>query len=213
MNRRVVVIFLMFLLIWTAVLPARAELFGVGGGMSAYFLDLRNLKDIEVELPPWLPVPVLQGRIHITFPLIFVDTLRLEGGGFGLNLNLNQYLPEIPPEPELNWELTTSVFSLTLLKQFNLPFIGIYLGLGGDLINGKSTVKFDYTEEDSTVSGIKNLSWSTTTLHGVGGLHLNFWFLQVYVEGKALQPIIQNMGNGLSILPWQVSAGLMLSFG
>ncbi len=221
MSRRIVVIFVMFLLIWTAVLPARAELFGVGASLSAYFLDVRNLNldgsnedllDIEDELPPWLPVPILQGRIHIILPLIFVDTLRLEGGGFGLNLNLNQYLPEMPPDPQVNWELTTSVFSLTFLKQFNLPFIGIYLGLGGDLINGQSRVRIDYGEEDPLDSDI-SLSWKATTLHGVGGLHLIFGLFRFYLEGKALQPVIQNMDNGLSLLPWQISAGLMLSFG
>lgn len=203
MSRQVAVILMSFLMVWAALLPARGELFGVGGGLSAYFLALQNPNLSGAKLPPWLPAPTFQGRIHITLPLIFVDTLRLDGGGVGLNLNLNQYLQN---NQQVNWKLTTSVFSLTFVKQFNLPFIGIYLGLGGDSINGQSTLKF---APDKNIS----LSWKVTTLHGVGGLQLIWGLFRFYLEGKALQPIIQNMDKGLSLFPWQVSTGLMLSFG
>lgn len=203
MNKKILIgIFIVsFILIGQAT--AQAELFGLGGGASVYFLNLAGVNGDLPDLTGHFPVPILEGRIQIILPLIFIDTLRLEGGGLAVGLDLNQYM-DIPSGQQINLNLTTSFFSLTLLKQFNIPFVGVYLGLGGDLIKGQAVITVDNTSD-------KSFRWNKTTIHGLGGFHLIFGFLRLYVEGKALQPIIQNPA-ALPLFPWQIGAGVMLSF-
>lgn len=210
--RKLAVIIIVLAFLFAGDFMARAELFGIGGGLSTYFLDISNLEesieDLPEDLPNWCPVPIIQGRIHLLAPLIFVDTFRLEAGGLAMNLIISDIFNI--PDVTLHFDFQTTVFSASLLKQFNLPFIGVYLGLGGDLINGRATM----SSPDSPDVPEVTISWSATTIHGLGGAHLILGLVRFYLEGKALHPVIQNYSDDVDIflIPWQVSTGLMLSF-
>lgn len=186
----------------------RAEFFGIGGGLSAYPLDLCGLKGELEELgasaedlagiPDLLPLPHLglRGRLGLPGPL----SVQLEVARLGL---------ELPLDEELSLNLNSTMISLSLLGELKVLFVGLILGIGTDLIQGELSLSSDDPGMEALLEqlGLGSLPWSVATIHGLGGLELILGPLRFYLEGKYLYPLSQ---SGLGIGSWEMGLGVMI---
>jgi hypothetical protein len=186
----------------------RAELFGIGGGLSAYPLDLRGLKGELEELgaptedlagiPDLLPLPHLglRGRLGLPGPI----GVQLEVARLGFDLPLGE---------ELSLNLNSTMIGFSLLGELKALFIGLVLGIGTDLIQGELGLSSSDSGTEALLEqlGLTSLPWSAATIHGLGELELILGPLRFYLEGKYLYPLSQ---SGLGIGSWEVGLGLMI---
>lgn len=198
-------LFLILFVVLACIPAGRAEVLGVGGGLVAYPLDLRPLKGeltgqgAPIEIPDLLPLPHLglRGRLGLPGPL----SLQLEAAHLGLVLPLAE---------ELSLSLGSTVISISLLGRFEALFIGLALGIGTDLIQGKLGLSSSDPGTEALLEhlGLGNLPWSAATVHGSGELELILGPLQFYLEGKYLYPLSK---SGLGIGIWEAGLGLMIA--
>jgi|GEM_PF-4744022 len=207
--KRVLLLAVAVVLICSGV--GRAELFGIGGGLSAYPLDLRELKGELEELgapaedlariPDLLPLPHLQLRGLIGLP-IPISAVQFEVDRLGLTMPLTG-------ESGISLKLDSTVISISLLGKFKALFIGLALGIGTDLIQGELGLSSSDPETEALLEelGLGSLPWSAATIHGLGGLELILGPLRLYLEGEYLYPLSQ---SGLGIGTWEAALGLMI---
>jgi hypothetical protein len=188
---------------------ARAQ-FGAGAGVSVYTLDLSEFKNVvlptipellqyQVMIPDFLVVPLLQLRLQLGLPLGIVNALRMEVSALSIKESI-----ELNEGEGVLIDLDTYFFSVSTLRRFNLFLLGVYFGLGADLINGSLSL---------SSQAFQNIidHWRAATLHGLGGFWIGLPFLQIYGEGKFLVPLSQDKGNlKLSVGNFQISVGLMV---
>jgi len=204
--KRVLLLAVAVVLICSGV--GRAEIFGIGGGLSAYPLDLRGLKaelagqgtpaEELAEIPDLAPLPHLglRGRLGLPGPL----AVQLEAAHLGL---------ELPLAEELSLNLNSTMIGFSLLGELKALFIGLALGIGTDLIQGELGLSSSDPETEALLEelGLGSLPWSAATIHGLGGLELVLGPLRLYLEGEYLHPLSR---SGLGIGTWEAGLGLMI---
>lgn len=201
-------LFLILFIVLACSPAGRAEILGVGGGLAAYPLDLRGLKEELAgqgapaeglaRIPDFLPLPHLglRGRLGLLGPL----AVQLEAAHLGL---------ELPLAEELSLSLGSTVISISLLGRFEALFIGLVLGIGTDLIQGELALSSSDPGTEALLEqlGLGSLPWSAATVHGLGEVELVLGPLRFYLEGRYLYPLSQ---SGLGIGFWEAGLGLMI---
>lgn len=189
---------------------ARGEFFGIGGGLVAYPIDLRELKEELVglgapaeelaEVPDLLPLPHLglRGRLGLPIPI----SAQLEVARLSLALAVDQ-------ETGLSLGVTSTVISFSLLGELRILFLGLALGIGTGLIQGGLSLEADDPQMAAVLEqlGLDNLAWSAATVHSLSELHLILGPLRLYLAGKYLYPL---SGTGPKIGFWEAGLGLMI---
>jgi len=204
--KRVLLLAVLLVLIFAGA--GRAELFGIGGGLSAYPLDLRGLKgDLEelgasaedlAGIPDLLPLPHLGLRGRLGLP-----------GPISVQLEVARLSFDLPIDEELSLNLNSTLIGFSLLGELKTLFLGLILGIGTDLIRGELGLSSDDPEMEVLLEqlGLTSLPWSAATIYGLGELELGLGPLRFYLEGKYLYPLSQ---TGLGIGSWEVGLGLMI---
>lgn len=198
--------------------PARAEVFGLGGGLMAYPLDLQGLK---VELAA-SGVP-LEGLARIPDPIILPHLLlrgRLSLPAIGwLQLEIARLSFDLPIEREtetiLNLDSTAIAFGL--LGEMRALFFGFTFGLGTDLIQGRLGLSSTDPRIAELIGefDLGERSWSVAAAHASGELELILGPLRLYFQGKYLYPLSRSglrvrVGGGPYPWTWKAGLGLML---
>jgi hypothetical protein len=190
---------------------ARAEIFGVGGGLAAYLLDLRGLKVELIEngvpaenlagVPDFAPLPHLLFRGRLGLPIL-ISGVQLDVARLALTLPVEQ-------GTGTSLRLDSTVISFSLLGELKALFIGFAFGIGTDLIQGEVGLSSSDPQMAEVIDelDLESCPWSVATVHGMGELELILGPLRLYLQGKYLYPLSQ---SGLTISPWEASLGLMI---
>lgn len=193
---------------------ARAEALGLGAGLMAYPLDLRGLKaELAASgaspgglagVPDFAPLPHLLLRGRLGLPI--VSWAQLEVGRLALSLPLD-------PGTGTTLGLDSTTISFGFLGELKALFLGLALGLGTDLIQGRLRLNSTNLEVARFLEdhGLESRAWSVAAIHGSGELELGLGPLRLYLQGKYLYPLSQTgLGLGVGIGPWAWEAGLGL---
>ncbi|MCR4404192.1 MAG: hypothetical protein NUW06_02675 [Candidatus Acetothermia bacterium] len=208
--RRAVLLAIALVSVYTAA--GRAELFGLGGGLTAYLLDLRGLKveltgrgapsEVLALVPQFAPVPnlVVRGRLSLAG---LISGAQLEVGQLTLALPIDLW--------RRTWlSLASTALSFSLLGEARALFLSLVLSLGTDLIQGGVGL----SSTDPSVAGLidqlglGSRSWSLAAAHSSAELALLLGPVRLYLEGKYLHPLSQ---SGLPLGHCQVGLGLMVT--
>ncbi len=198
-----------------------------------------SLAEIETVLPVnSLPVPLLGGSIEFPLQFVAIDGVRLSGGM--LNDTILRGMADLfaidMPQPLVDVEIEEDVFvarctadlpfstfmlSTELFKRLDLVIMGIEIGLGADLIQGRISPQVNIdapgfqTEVDAALDALhlNDLRWSTFAVHATLGLEVGPPFLRLFARGKILLSISQSTGWWpISVASFAGKIGLVIRF-
>lgn len=205
-----------WLIVALLILPyssiVRAEVLGIGGGVTAYLLDLRGLKaelvgrgvppESLVLVPDLAPVPHLALRGRLGLPLL-VSGVQLEVGRLALTLPVDR-------ARETWLSLDSTAISFSLLGEVQALFLSLVLGLGTDLIQGRLALASTEPRVMGLIAdlGLGDRPWSVAAVHGSVEVGLVLGPARLYFEVAYLHGLSR---SGLGIGPWEAGLGLMIT--
>jgi hypothetical protein len=198
------------------------------------------LAEIQTGLssfPRILPVPLLVGTLEVSLPLGVVDTLRFSGGFindgivrgaaslFGTTIPhplIRQEVNEAGLNGAIAGDLSFSTFSVSAeaIRRLDLIFLGLNLGLGLELTQGRVTPQVSLevpSEYDARAAAAlaalhtDGLSWTALAVRGAIGIEIGPPFLRLAGEARIVLPVFRASGWwGIKVSDWGFTLGFVI---